>query len=511
MTRFRPQWLGDWDHHPAAPRARVLPPRPPTFGLRARRGRWLEPDSLEGTGPRPAPVRRGRFLEDTSRTRVHPTPKWPGTMHGLAAIALSILAFSALLGNTNVGRALIVVPVLAYIAYQLAQRLAEADGQPAIVPILMGGLSAKFVGICIRYYVVSKVYGASDAVGYVEWGRRIAGPLRHGELIDIGRLRGTNTIRLITGIVFTVTPASPMVGFLVFGFFSYIGMILFWRAYRRVFGDRWDLRYLQVLVLMPSLVFWPSALGKEAWMVMCVGLISYGVANILTNRTLVGWGAFVAGTYGVLAVRPHVGIAIFAGLVLAELLRSRGSQGAGRAGLSIVLLFFIGGAVMSSAAAFLGISNWSKATVEQELNDTSDRTSEGRSQFTPTPVNSPAQFPQGAFTVLFRPMPHEVQSPQEFVSALENVGLLALIVFTAPRLGRFLMRSRRHPYFIFCLGTLIVFVVEYSSFSNFALIARQRTQVTALLLAVLFMPRDDPGEIERPPLRPSRASRSATR
>jgi hypothetical protein len=302
-----------------------------------------------------------------------------------------------------------------------------------------------------------------------------------------------------------------MVGFLVFGFFSYIGMILFWRAYRRVFGDRWDLRYLQVLVLMPSLVFWPSALGKEAWMVMCVGLISYGVANILTNRTLVGWGAFVAGTYGVLAVRPHVGIAIFAGLVLAELLRSRGSQGAGRAGLSIVLLFFIGGAVMSSAAAFLGISNWSKATVEQELNDTSDRTSEGRSQFTPTPVNSPAQFPQGAFTVLFRPMPHEVQSPQEFVSALENVGLLALIVFTAPRLGRFLMRSRRHPYFIFCLGTLIVFVVEYSSFSNFALIARQRTQVTALLLAVLFMPRDDPGEIERPPLRPSRASRSATR
>ena len=129
------------------------------------------------------------------------------------------------------------------------------------------------------------------------------------------------------------------------------------------------------------------------------------------------------------------------------------------------------------------------------------RTSEGRSEFSPTPVNSPVQFPLGAFTVLFRPMPYEVHSPQEFLSAIENVALLGVIVYSLPRLGASLRRARKRPYLLYCLGTIIAFVVEYSSFSNFALIARERTQVTALLLVFICLPRDELVEVAKPQVR----------
>lgn len=236
-------------------------------------------------------------------------------------------------------------------------------------------------------------------------------------------------------------------------------------------------------------------------MVMGVGIASYGVACILTNRTLVGWISFVTGMWALLAVRPHVGIALLAGLVVAELFRSRGSQGAARAGLSILLLFFVGSIVMSTAAAFLGVENWSKASVDQELNSVSDRTSEGRSEFTPTPVNSPVQFPQGAFTVLFRPMPYETHSPQELASSFENVVFLVVIVLFAPRIWNALKKSRARPYLLYCIGTIIVFVVEFSSFSNFALIARQRTTITALMLVFVCLPQKELEEVDAPTVR----------
>jgi hypothetical protein len=498
MSRFRTRWLDEGDEpeepEPPAPIARDETPWVPIAPApAATRGMWL-PDDPEDLPPDPAD-------QDAPRQKVYPVPKWTGFVQGLGGLMLAVLVFLALLGNMNIGKALIVLPVLVLITHAVAQRLAIVDKQPAIVSIVMAGLVVKFLGVLARYWIGLQVYGRSDATEYVLWGKRIAPGLRHFEVMDIGRLRGTNFIRLITGIVFAITPASEMVGFFVFGFMSFVGVLFFWRAFKRAFPNTNDLKYLQILVLLPSLAFWPSSIGKDAWMVLGTGIASYGVACILTNRTVVGWVSFIAGMYAVLMVRPHVGIALMGGLVIAEVFRTRGSQGAARAGLSIILIVFFGGIVMSSAAAFLGIENWNKASVNQELEDVGDRTGQGGSQFTPTPVNSPVQFPLGAFTVLMRPMPYEAGSPQEMLSAFENVAILVILILSAPRLWNALRHSRRRPYVLYCLGAIIIFVVEYSSFSNFALIARQRTTITALFLVFLCLPQKPPTEVENPNVR----------
>ena len=70
---------------------------------------------------------------------------------------------------------------------------------------------------------------------------------------------------------------------------------------RRVRGG--PTRYL--FFFIPSLLFWPSGIGKEAWMMFGLGLAAYGVAKVLrVARGEASWlstGLWLAGL-----VRPHV-------------------------------------------------------------------------------------------------------------------------------------------------------------------------------------------------------------
>jgi hypothetical protein len=462
---------------------------------RHRRGQWVD--------------KAAQSAEESGAETVVKTPGWVTPAYCLGGLMALVLALPAVMGDVNVAKAFIVVPVLGGITYAIAKRFAERAKQPAIVPILMGGFVVHLAGTMVRYWIGLQVYGTSDATEYAKWGRRLAPQIRQFQLPNVGKLRGTNFVRLVSGFVYALTPASTMVAYIVFGFMSFIGMIFFWRAYKRALPNHNDLRYLQVIMLFPSLAFWPSSIGKDSWMVMGVAIASYGVANILTNRTILGWAMFIVGVYAVLAVRPHVGICLLVGLVVAELFRKRGLEGAGRAGVSLIMLFFMGGIIMGSAASFLGIQSWNRASVQQELDSVGGRTSEGRSEFTPTQVNSPAQFPIAAFTVLFRPMPYETHSPQEMGTAAEDVALLIVVMISLPRLFAAFRRARQRPYLLYCFAAICVFIVEYSSFSNFALIARERTQVTALLLVFICMPRKEPVVVDDPRVRKSTVTRYA--
>lgn len=489
MSRLRGRWLDDEGDDVG----RQLPGA--STSQHRKRGQWIddEPAAHVGGGPRPGHA---------------PIPKWVDPAKAAAFVILAFLGGCALLGNSNVAKALVVAPVLAWIAFAVAQRFAKADGEPAIVPILMGGLAVKFCGVMGHYAVSLKVYGRSDATEYMIWGRKIAPGLRQFHVINLGKLQGTNFVRLLTGIVFAITPASAMVGYLVFAFMSYIGMLFFWRALKRAMPSVPNLRYLQAIMLLPSLAFWPASIGKDSWMVMGCGIASYGVANILTDRTVLGWGSFIVGIYAMMEVRPHVGIALLCGLIIAELVRRRGLAGASRAGVSIALLFFFGGIIMSTSAAFLHIGNWSQASVTSELDSVAARTSEGGAEFRPIPVHSPAQFPLAAFTVLFRPMPYETHSPQEMLTAAEDIGMLGFILVTSKRLWAAFRRVRSEPYLLYSLGALSVFVIEYSSFSNFGLLARERSTITALLLVYLCLPKNPTYE-EAPNARPGGSRRGS--
>jgi hypothetical protein len=443
------------------------------------------PDADESE--RPAP-------EDYSRT---PRLARVGMVVGVGTVVFMLGAGAA--GNADMLRAVVVVPVLACITYVVAKSFAAIDERPVIVPIVMGGFGLKLAGTLIRDWVSNVYYGGGDSLDYDQWGQKLAPSFRHFHWVTPnGTLRGTNFLRTMSGIAYAITPGGIICAFLVFSFLSFLGMIFFWRAYRRAISTRSDLRYLKLLVFLPSLAFWPSALGKDAWVVLGVGIASYGVALILTDR-LIGWLPFAIGVAEVMYVRPHVAIPIVVGLLLAELVRRRGPGGSIRLVISVALVLFAASIILSTSASFLGVGGWSQASVSQELDNVGGRTTTGGSQFHATKVSSPVQFPIAALNVLFRPLPYEARSGPEMYTAIEDAVLLGLFIWMFRRIARAVRRSRRRPYLLYCIGMVSLFVVEYSSFSNFAIIARERTQAIPLLLVLLCLTPQDLDPKETPP------------
>jgi len=241
------------------------------------------------------------------------------------------------------------------------------------------------------------------------------------------------------------------------------------------------------LIILPSLVYWPSALGKDAFMMLAMGVASYGAACLLSGRSRPGLVALSIGLAGMCMVRPHVALIVCAGLALATLVR-RYRGGFLQALVAVAFVVIAGLVVLQLASSFFGIATFSRAAIQQEINGVGKQTAEGGSSFSPVVVTSPAKFPLAAVTVLYRPLPMEAHSPQEMATALEDTVLILLSIRALPRFLRSFKRFRDYPYLAYSLGAIIVFIIAFSGFSNFGLLARERTAIEPLLIVFLTLP-----------------------
>src|SRR5262249_3727109 len=158
-----------------------------------------------------------------------------------------LLAFGAIVfgpgsGNANVTAALFTGLVLVLLTWWIASRIARRDNNPILVPIIVGGFCLRIIGALIRYWVGAILYASGDFSDYDRAGQKFAASLRHGSFVlPPGRLAGTNFLRVVTGLLYTVTPARLMSGFFVFSWLSFLGMLFFWRAFRTAISPKWDL------------------------------------------------------------------------------------------------------------------------------------------------------------------------------------------------------------------------------------------------------------------------------
>jgi hypothetical protein len=468
--RFRTPWLDETGEYPAGGAG---PPR----------------NFVPGNAPRPMPPgeRRGSWLpEPPPRTR----PIWASVTFGLFGVfSIGVLARAAS-GDGDALAAFVSGAMVLAITYVAARWIASRDNNPRVVPIVIAGLCLKLIGTYIRYKVSINLYQTGDFIDYDMWGHKIAASLREGHmLLPAGRFAGTNFIRVVTGYVYLFTPSRMMSGFVVYGWLSFVGLLFFWRAYHVAVSPKHDTTYLQWVVLLPSLIYWPSAIGKDAFMVLAAGVAAYGAACLLKDRTLTGIIAVTAGILGMIYVRPHFALAVCGGLAFATLLRrQRGSFM--RTVFTLAFVVIIGLSAIQSAKSFFGISSFNSASITKQLNDASEQSSEGGSQFQPVVVHSPIQLPLAAVTVLYRPLPYESHTAQTMVTALEDVFLIFMTIRRLPRILRALRKSRDLPYILYCVGALFVFFYLFSGFSNFGILARQRAVIQPLFLVLLALPSD---------------------
>jgi hypothetical protein len=402
----------------------------------------------------------------------------------VAAVALRLLA-----GRADVAWGLLVGPLLIAAVAPTARRVAGTEKRFDLLGIMLTGLSLKLLGTFARYVVATDVYGDADAFAYHEQGLRLAESFRSLDFrVVVGRaVPGTGTIRIATGVLYSLVGGDVFVGFLVFGILGFLGALCFYRAMVIAVPAGDHRRYALLLFLWPSLLFWPSSIGKESWMLLSLGLAALGGARLLTRRAGGLW-ILAAGCAGCALVRPHVALFVVAGLGVAYVVRpSRPTPGVLGKTLGVGALLVVSLVVAAQVRSFFEIDDFSPDSISETLTSAQDRSTGGGSAFTPVKIGGPQDLPLAFATVLLRPFPHEARNAQSAASAVEGLGLLVLLVRSVRRWRQLGAGVRRHAYLVAAGTFVLLFVYAFASIGNFGILARQRTQVLPFLFVLLSL------------------------
>jgi hypothetical protein len=266
-------------------------------------------------------------------------------------------------------------------------------------------------------------------------------------------------------------------------------VFLLYRAFLIGFPEGDRRRYALLLFLWPSLLFWPSSLGKEAWMLLAIGITALGAARLLSHLPR-GLTYTLAGLGATLLVRPHVALLLLGSILVAYLFRSSSgdplrlvSKIAG-----VVVLLTVSAVLASQTTEYFNVESLGADAIGQVTEGTVEQTSQGGSSFTPARVRTPLDYPLASVTVVLRPFPLEATSMAMVLTSLESIVLLAILVVGFRRISGLGKLLRRRSYLVFSAAFVITFIWAFSAIGNFGILARQRTQVIPFVLLFAALP-----------------------
>jgi hypothetical protein len=374
----------------------------------------------------------------------------------------------------------------------LIVRVVKREPDQFIAKVIVAGLFAKLAGSAVRYTVLADVYdGVGDAHRYFGRGIELAGVIRSGSIPEEARETGTLFMDFIAGVLFSVVPNRLWVGFAVFALLSFVGALLFLKAFQLAVPDGHHRRFALLVFFLPTMLFWPSSIGKEAWLVFSLGVATYGAARML-RRARYGYVIAALGGAGVYMVRPHMGALLGVALAAAFLLRFRDDQKKHSA------VGWLLGLVIISLGAGYAATNFSEelprdesvegSTTDQVAAETTRRTSQGGSAFESRPVRNPIDFLHAAVTVPFRPFPPEASNRQAQLASLEGLFFFLLIAISLPRLASLPRALLRRPFVAMAAAFSVGFIIAFSNVGNFGILVRQRAQLLPFALVLLCLP-----------------------
>lgn len=450
-------------------------------------------------GPAPVPTTVGAPPPPRSPSRRHREHRFSGSLlHVLLVAALAFtlagLAVTVQRYSYDVWGAFIWGPILLLVCVPLCGAVARRAGDPDVARFLMGAAALKIVvgGVARSGGTVLLYGGLADAARYDAAATELAPQLRNLDFTGLGEISGTVFLELVAGLVQAVVGDTLIGTFFVFSFFSFVGMLLLYLAFCEGVPDGDHRRFRLLLFLVPSMWFWSSSIGKEAFMLLCLGAIALGVSR-LYRGALSGFISLGLGLWGAIILRPHYALVALVALavgVVAPVGRRAAERVAGgravvaRVAAPLAIVITVPFAV-TAAESFLGIDNLDLDSSEEVFSDIDRRTSQGGSQFAAPNPNSPVGYPVAVVTVLFRPLPGEIGGASGALSSIEGASILAIT-------GRRLWRDRRHArrtvrnrYALFSLVVVLVYCYVFAAIENFGIIARQRSLVLPFLFVVL--------------------------
>lgn len=421
---------------------------------------------------------------------------------GLLAVG-SVLALGAVIGflalaarmGPDIWVPMLVLLVITAISIPFCNLVAGRPIDRRLRKLLIIGFALKMLCTFPRYAMNQYAFGASaDAQNYHDGGAVLRQNVHNGKW-DVGPSyisnfpSETRFVAYVVGTIYLVTGASQMASYFLFAWFGWIGMMCCFRAFQLAYPNAPPYLAAKLIFFLPSLLYWPSSLGKDALMLFGIGMVVLGMTRLMmAKKPLFGLLLIAIGAAPMIQVRPHILLICLVGG--AASLIARNSEDAppsavfGRLLLlaALVPALMFGMARMNSAFGTAGDSTFD---VSHTLQTTANSTSIGGSAFSTKPVESPVDMPVAFVNVIYRPFIFEASSAAALVSALEGTALIAMTVVAARWLWRAGPEMRRHPVAAFCGGYVLAFVFAFSNVGNAGILSRQRVQVFPVLMILV--------------------------
>jgi hypothetical protein len=383
-----------------------------------------------------------------------------------------------------VGVAIAVIPLLVLATAPILVWAARTETRFDLGGLLATGLLLRFAASFYRFE------HAADASSYHLIGSNLAESFRHFDFaVDAkGSLPGTGGMNYVTGLVEVVTNGNKFATFLVFSWLGFIGCFLLYRAFATALPDADHRRYALLIFLWPTLLFWPSSVGKDCWMIFTLGIGALGAARVLVRRPG-GYSLLAVGLLAGSVVRPHVSLIELVAFALAFLVGRQPDHGSGVTPGSLakvaglVVLVVLGGVLAERFGSVVGSADITDVNAVLAINQS--RTDLGGSAFAAADPTNPVGYAEAVVTVLFRPFPTETGGLEQTAAAIEALALWCIVVASWRRLFTVPARLRRQPYVTFALLYLAMFIFGFGTIGNFGILARQRSQAIPFVFVLL--------------------------
>ncbi len=401
-------------------------------------------------------------------------------LHLAVVLVLLVLAwrFGGFLAQKDMQTAMaaIILSTLILVSLILFWLVARSDPEGALLFAVMStSFVIKLGAMAVTFYGHLLV----DALTYDSRGAHLA----HGLAIGLGpvgtRPYGTDFMTLLVGLVYAVTGQTVYGISILWAWLGLLGMLFFYKAFCTAFPAGNRRFYMFVLFFFPSMVLWTSELGKDALMVLFLGMAAYGTARFQRRVEPLAllWLAF--GGLGMALIRPHIAAVFVAALgasVLIQPIRVGLLRPVIRLGMLIALII-MAVIVVRVAANYADLEGVSAEDVSSYLETKQQTTMRGASTIESSNPTSIAGFVQAIPTVLFVPFPWQVSGTSTLVAGVESLCLMGLFLVRWRSVTSALARTFRESYLLMIFVAVVLFIFIFSVISNLGVLDRQRAQM----------------------------------
>jgi hypothetical protein len=320
---------------------------------------------------------------------------------------------------------------------------------------------------CIAYLVYS-LNNTADSVNYYN--------LAISSVPEIAL--GTSAVTWLTYVAASGFALSYLSCFLVYNIIGFCGYVAFDSILLGLTkGKSVVIQSLAgMVILLPSIGFWSSAIGKDSIAFTASCLTLWSIQNLVSR-----WPCAVLSLGMMLVVRPHV--AAFMVLSYASIPFFNGRISLLPRILLLAIAFAAAFVLVPLAANYVGISD---ILVQGDL-DAYISTRQGYNQEGAGGVDiSGMPLPMQMLAYLLRPALYEANSPFALLAAFDNLLLFVILVFALCGVLKGRMRQFRAPS-IFCILFVTLSWITFSmTTANLGIAIRQKWMFLPMLIYIAF-------------------------